>query len=248
MSLCYVLLQDANRHGDKEIVGYWEDGLAIYADGSREERRAEPEQDSNDDGFWQERIKGHSDSKPHGPSSVGVDVVFHGDTNARKIYGLPEHASQMALHHTTGPKTYYQEPYRLYNLDVFEYEIDEPMALYGAIPFVVSHGIDTEQENADAVSVGALWVNPSETYVDVGEDSSGKETRVRWISESGIVDLLLLPGPSPRSLYAQYGQLTGTQELPPLFSLGYHQCRWNYKDEADVAAVHAKFEVCKLNI
>ena len=29
---------------------------------------------------------------------------------------------------------------------------------------------------------------------------------------------------------------------PPLFSLGYHQCRWNYRDEADVRAVDAKFE------
>ena len=28
----------------------------------------------------------------------------------------------------------------------------------------------------------------------------------------------------------------------PLFSIAYHQCRWNYNDEADVAAVHGKFE------
>ena len=34
----------------------------------------------------------------------------------------------------------------------------------------------------------------------------------------------------------------GTQDLPPMFSLGYHQCRWNYKDEKDVAQVHGKFE------
>jgi mannosyl-oligosaccharide alpha-1,3-glucosidase len=35
---------------------------------------------------------------------------------------------------------------------------------------------------------------------------------------------------------------SGTQSLPPVFSLGYHQCRWNYRDEADVDAVHAKFD------
>jgi alpha-glucosidase (family GH31 glycosyl hydrolase) len=35
---------------------------------------------------------------------------------------------------------------------------------------------------------------------------------------------------------------TGQQALPPVFALGYHQCRWNYKDEKDVATVHAKFE------
>lgn len=36
--------------------------------------------------------------------------------------------------------------------------------------------------------------------------------------------------------------LTGTQALPPLFSLGYHQCRWNYEDEDDVQKVDAGFD------
>lgn len=36
--------------------------------------------------------------------------------------------------------------------------------------------------------------------------------------------------------------LTGYQALPPLFSLGYHQCRWSYKDEEDVKAVDAGFD------
>ena len=28
-----------------------------------------------------------------------------------------------------------------------------------------------------------------------------------------------------------------TTPLPPLFALAYHQCRWNYNDEKDVAEV-----------
>lgn len=31
------------------------------------------------------------------------------------------------------------EPYRLYNLDVFEYELYNKMALYGSIPFMLAH-------------------------------------------------------------------------------------------------------------
>lgn len=54
--------------------------------------------------------------------------------------------------------------------------------------------------------------------------------------------MFLLPGPSPKSLLSQYSSITGTQQLPPLFALGYHQCRWNYRDEADVFAVNGKFE------
>lgn len=36
--------------------------------------------------------------------------------------------------------------------------------------------------------------------------------------------------------------LSGFQALPPLFALGYHQCRWNYIDEADVKDVDAGFD------
>jgi len=31
------------------------------------------------------------------------------------------------------------DPYRLYNLDVFEYELDNVMALYGAVPVMLAH-------------------------------------------------------------------------------------------------------------
>ena len=40
----------------------------------------------------------------------------------------------------------------------------------------------------------------------------------------------------------QYAALTGTTALPQMFALGYHQCRWNYRDEADVADVMAGFD------
>ena len=53
----------------------------------------------------------------------------------------------------------------------------------------------------------------------------------------------MLPGPDVRSLYRQYAQMTGTSQLPPLFSLGYHQCRWNYRDEAGAFVLFVLF-VC----
>ena len=31
------------------------------------------------------------------------------------------------------------DPYRLYNLDVFEYELNNPMALYGSVPVLYAH-------------------------------------------------------------------------------------------------------------
>ena len=32
------------------------------------------------------------------------------------------------------------DPYRLYNLDVFEYELNSGMALYGSVPVLIAHG------------------------------------------------------------------------------------------------------------
>jgi mannosyl-oligosaccharide alpha-1,3-glucosidase len=233
--------QDEEKKTEKEIVGYWEDGLAIYADGTREEKKEVEDSsqehrkltDSSDldrRGMWEESFQSHTDSKPKGPMSVGMDVVF---PQSHHLFGLPEHASSAELKTTQGEGAHYQQPYRLYNLDVFEYELDETMALYGHVPLIVSHSAQTGTS-------GFFWFNPTETYVDVTAENGGKSTH--WISESGIIDVFLLPGSTPTDLYRQYAKITGTMPLPPMFSLGYHQCRWNYKDEKDVYFVHETFE------
>jgi hypothetical protein len=68
-----------------------------------------------------------------------------------------------------------------------------------------------------------------------------------WWGHGGLcVSSPLPPSPLHPSFtgppWHRYTTITGTQALPPRFALGYHQCRWNYKDEADVLGVDAKFE------
>ena len=62
-----------------------------------------------------------------------------------------------------------------------------------------------------------------------------------WFSESGIVDFFVLFGPSPKQIFYQYKYLTGFTPIPPLFSIAYHQCRWNYRDQSDVITVNDQF-------
>ena len=38
-------------------------------------------------------------------------------------------------------------------------------------------------------------------------------TESHWISESGLPDIFLLPGPNVNDLYRQYAQMTGTSQL-----------------------------------
>ena len=242
------VLTDADRHQGKEVADYGEDGLAIYTDGTKEEKKeiisdaSEHAQEED----WEEMFNGHADSKPRGPMSVGIDFAF---PFAQNVYGIPEHTSPLSLPTTTigsaGISPKYNEPYRLYNLDVFEYELDNTMALYGHIPFMSAHGL----VGGVGQSAGVFWFNPSETFVDVSDSNeiAGAKARntfkdTHWISESGHVDFFLFPGPSPKEVFSQFTGIVGRQQLPPLFALGYHQCRWNYRDEKDVAAVEGMFE------
>jgi alpha 1,3-glucosidase len=90
-----------------------------------------------------------------------------------------------------------------------------------------------------------FWFNPSETFIDISSDpnqAKGHGKQTHWMAESGLIDVFLLPGTHLKQTIQQYMHLTGGQAMMPLFSLGYHQCRWNYRDEKDVFSVNAMFE------
>lgn len=56
-----------------------------------------PVEEEEEPGLWEETFKSHVDSKPYGPTSVGVDISFPG---SRHVYGIPEHADTFALKQT----------------------------------------------------------------------------------------------------------------------------------------------------
>ncbi|KAK7282257.1 hypothetical protein RIF29_10900 [Crotalaria pallida] len=192
---------------------------------------------------WEERFHGHTDSRPHGPQSISFDVSFYG---ADFVYGIPEHATSLALKPTRGPGVEESEPYRLFNLDVFEYLHDSPFGIYGSIPFMISHG-------KSRGSSGFFWLNAAEMQIDVlgsgwdaesGISLPSKQGRVDtfWMAEAGVVDVFFFVGPNPNDVLRQYTSVTGTPAMPQLFSIAYHQCRWNYRDEEDVEQVDSKFD------
>jgi len=178
---------------------------------------------------YQSTYGGHTDTTPYGPTSVGMDFTFNEFSH---VFGIPEHATDLALKPTIGDGAAASDPYRLFNLDVFEYELNNPMALYGSIPVLLAH--------KPGYTTGIYWANAAETYIDVSR--MGASTSTHWFSESGIIDVTIMSGPTPMDVFRQYAATTGPTALPPVFALGYHQCRWNYKDQTDVAAVDAGFE------
>ncbi|KAJ7798657.1 glycosyl hydrolases family 31-domain-containing protein [Mycena olivaceomarginata] len=165
-----------------------------------------------EDDWWEERFSTWTDSKPKGPESLSIDISFpsHGT-----IYGIPQHATRLALPTTAGDSPTFTDPYRLYNADVFEYLASSPMSLYGSIPVLHAHSADS--------TVGIFHAVGSKTWIDVSH-ASDKSTETHWISESGILDLFLMPGPTPADIFA------------------YHQCRWNYISSEDIRTVQKRFD------
>jgi len=254
---------------------------AVFNDEGRFDFEREKEAPGPDE-TWKETFNGHTDTRPRGPMAVVLDLSFPGDDV--HVYGIPERATSLSLRDTAKgreegderslatseaetddakerlKKTSYSEPYRLYNLDVFEYEHDSPFGLYGSIPVMharsrytsksspkkAKKGGKSAREYDGKVFYSGVYVhNPTETYVEVRRDGGSHGSgaaRTLWMSESGAADFFFLPGPSPGAVARQYSRLTGTSAMPPAFSLGYHQCRWNYRDEADVKEVDGTFD------
>ncbi|KAG1472197.1 hypothetical protein G6F56_001684 [Rhizopus delemar] len=202
-------------------------------DGSVEMVEHESETD-----LWEERFKTWTDPKPNGPESIALDATFHGFSH---VYGIPEHASSLSLKETRGGDNAYEEPYRLYNTDVFEYALDSPTSLYGAVPLMIAH-----KKN---FSAGLFWMNPSETWIDIVKSTdenkilrSSQSTKTHWISEAGVLDLFVFVGPTTKDVLRQYAILTGPPAMPQMFAIGYHQCRWNYLNQRDLLEVDSKFD------
>ncbi|KAF8161398.1 alpha-glucosidase [Crassisporium funariophilum] len=212
-----VEVEGAESNGEAQVV--------IKADNPR----AWFEGDVEDD-LWEETFLSWTDSKPKGPESLSLDINF---PNHGTVYGIPQHATKLALPSTAGSDPTFTDPYRLYNSDVFEYLASSPVSLYGSIPLMHAHSSESTVAVFDAVA--------SETWIDVSH-SSDMSTETHWISESGILDVFLLPGPTAEDVFSQYARLTGSQSMPVHWSLGYHQCRWNYVSSEDVRTVQKRFD------
>jgi alpha 1,3-glucosidase len=146
---------------------------------------------------------------------------------------VPQHASPLDLPETIGPNAHYPDPYRLWNSDVFEYGADSTISLYGSIPLLHAHSASS--------TVAVFNALGSETFIDVYHPTK-ESTQTQWIAESGVLDVFLIPGPTPKDVFKQYAGLTGTSPMPALWSLGYHQCRWNYVSTEDVRTVQKRFD------
>jgi alpha-glucosidase len=60
-------------------------------------------------------------------------------------------------------------------------------------------------------------------------------------AEGGELNYYFFYGPSPKEVVEQFTRLVGRTPLPPLFALGYQQCRYSYYPESQVREIAAQF-------
>ena len=102
--------------------------------------------------------------------------------------------------------------------------------LYRAIPFFYGLRGDT--------AYGVFLHNTWRTWFDF---DSYRDDSVNIWSEGGEFDYFFCYGPSLDAVATQYHHMTGLPELPPLWALGFHQCRWSYYPESRVRELADQF-------
>jgi alpha-glucosidase len=93
--------------------------------------------------------------------------------------------------------------------------------------------------------LGLFFDNPGRAIMDFGKT---RPDQFEYQSLGGNTDLYLLAGPGLPEVTRRYAALTGRGPLPPLWALGYHQCRWGYQDEAEFRELAAQFAAADIPV
>ncbi|ANW94923.1 glycosyl hydrolase [Wenyingzhuangia fucanilytica] len=102
--------------------------------------------------------------------------------------------------------------------------------IYKAIPFY------TAIQNKKAY--GVFFDNSFRSHFDF---CSERRNVTSFWAEGGEMNYYFIYGPKMQDVVASYTNLTGAPELPPLWALGYHQCKWSYYPESNVKEITQKF-------
>ena len=119
--------------------------------------------------------------------------------------------------------------YTMWNSDTFGYDASiDP--LYASFPFymVLRNGR----------AHGVFFDNTHRSNFDIGHQF---QNLLSFGADGGELDYYFIDGPDPKQVISRYTQLTGRMPLPPMWSLGYHQCRYSYYPESRVRFIADNF-------
>ncbi len=167
----------------------------------------------------------------------GRPAVFarSADATAFQIWkAMPEDEHYFGLGDKTGPMDHRDMAFTMWNTDMFGWQ-ESTDPLYKDIPFFMA----LRQGSA----YGVFLDNTYRSNFDFGKQFGDAYS---FGAEGGDLDYYFFYGPDPKEVVEQFTQLVGRVPLPPLFALGYQQCRYSYYPESQVREIAAQFRKRKI--
>lgn len=108
--------------------------------------------------------------------------------------------------------------------------------IYKTIPFYT--GLHSNK------SYGVFFDNTFRSFFDFCKE---RRNITSFWAQGGEMNYYFIYGPDMIDVVSNYTDLTGKPEsLPPLWALGYHQCKWSYYPEQNVLDIAKKFRDLKI--
>ncbi len=108
--------------------------------------------------------------------------------------------------------------------------------IYKAIPFYTA--IHSQK------AYGIFFDNTFKTFFDFSQE---RRNVTSFWAQGGEMNYYFIYGPKMEDVVKNYTDLTGRpQHLPPLWALGFHQCKWSYFPESNVKEVTNTFRDLKI--
>jgi len=146
--------------------------------------------------------------------------IAHINTGDASLYGTGEVTGNLLRNNTE---------ISLWNTDNFTYKLDDGKRLYQSHPWVL--GV-----RKDGSAFGVLADNTwrQNLYLKDG---------ITFTADSKPFRVIIIEKENTTEVLKELAQLTGKMEMPPLWSLGYQQCRWSYFPDTRVAEVADTFRI-----
>ena len=108
--------------------------------------------------------------------------------------------------------------------------------IYKAIPFYT--GLINNK------AYGIFFDNTFRSFFDFAQE---RRFVTSFWAQGGEMNYYFIYGPQMTDVVANYTDLTGKpHQLPPLWALGFHQCKWSYYPESKVKEITSKFRELKI--
>jgi alpha-glucosidase len=158
-------------------------------------------------------------------ASGGLELRRDGFVLAK---AAPADAHYFGLGDKAAPLDRRGRTFTLWNSDTYGFQEGED-PLYKSIPFFIGFRAGR--------AFGVLLDN---TFRSVFDFAQSDPQAVRFGADGGPIDYYVIAGPTPKDVVSAYAWLTGPAPLPPLWALGFQQCRYSYMSQGEVRSVASR--------